>query len=287
MELQRDIALFCHSHDQFDVASRLMLSSGMQKAAGFHKAPIFCDSAVIPKEPWHPVTSEQFKDCFDSNSSTGLSPWISIIQIPLPILELFRPLREISELHKSADFINELIYNDPSYEIGLEAATEFCARFNKEGECLKKGTGIRANRPQLITVTENKERSCLIGLHLDSWFRAPLSERHLSPNRFCFNLGSEDRYLLFINLSLQQIAACIQSAQSVGCPAPQFETDLLIPFLYLFPSYPVTCLKVKPGEAYIAPTENMFHDGSTIGRSTADVQLTVLGNFEARMVLSI
>jgi len=36
-------------------------------------------------------------------------------------------------------------------------------------------------------------------------------------------------------------------------------------------------LAVAPGEAYIAPTENMIHDGSTLGMRHEDLQVTLRG----------
>jgi len=38
-------------------------------------------------------------------------------------------------------------------------------------------------------------------------------------------------------------------------------------------------IKVRPGQAYIAPTENIFHDGSTLGTSEVDRHMTCRGHF--------
>jgi hypothetical protein len=50
-------------------------------------------------------------------------------------------------------------------------------------------------------------------------------------------------------------------------------------FMRAFPSYPAVRLRIRPGEAYIAPTENIAHDGSTIGMDAMDITLTVIGRF--------
>src|SRR5688572_7475990 len=44
-------------------------------------------------------------------------------------------------------------------------------------------------------------------------------------------------------------------------------------FMRRFPTCPVVRLRVRPGEAYVAPTENLLHDGSREGRSWLDLPL--------------
>ena len=44
-----------------------------------------------------------------------------------------------------------------------------------------------------------------------------------------------------------------------------------------FPDYPVVRLTIRPGEAYIAPTENLIHDGSTLGMTSPDLALHMIG----------
>jgi hypothetical protein len=49
--------------------------------------------------------------------------------------------------------------------------------------------------------------------------------------------------------------------------------------MQLYPTYPVVRLRIGPGEGYIAPTENVIHDGSTIGMTKWDLYLTMLDYF--------
>ena len=50
-------------------------------------------------------------------------------------------------------------------------------------------------------------------------------------------------------------------------------------FMSRFPGYPIMKVRVAPGEAYIAPTDNMIHDASTVGSKTPSVTLTLRGWF--------
>lgn len=285
MELQRGIVLFnTVSESPSETMSRLKLSSGMQRAVEIAAPNEFCDFAIFPRGPWVSVTSDQYARVFVPNEDAKQGLWISIVEIPGDLLKPFALLKEAAAQGRTADEINALISTNEQFIHALPSLTDYCSQFNHHHECLSDGAGIRANAPGLITVTQNKDRSCQIGLHLDSWYRAPLSQRQLSPNRICINLGPEDRYLLFINLALQQMSDAIHASGVTEAPLPVHELDLLGPFLHRFPSYPVTRLSIKPGEAYIAPTENMIHDGSTLNRVTTDVQLTILGNFQANKV---
>lgn len=111
------------------------------------------------------------------------------------------------------------------------------------------------------------------GLHVDSWSENGLLERSTAPNRICVNLGSAPRRLLIVDLGLDQISGLMAGAP-INNP-----TDIARAFLALHPTYPVLAVEVMPGEAYIAATENLVHDGNSIGTSAPDVTLTLLGEF--------
>ena len=56
---------------------------------------------------------------------------------------------------------------------------------------------------------------------------------------------------------------------------------LVLNFMRCFPDYPVIRLRIAPNEAYIAPTENIIHDGSTLGKMYFDICLTIRGKFKS------
>lgn len=128
--------------------------------------------------------------------------------------------------------------------------------------------GIYLNPPGLVTVTWDQQANKYIGLHFDSWDRLPIEERQLSSNRICFNLGKQDRYLLFINLSVLAIYSLVKDPQI---------NSLKNTFLQAYPDYPVIKVRISPGEGYIAPTENIIHDGCSLQRNSPDLHLTIRG----------
>jgi hypothetical protein len=158
----------------------------------------------------------------------------------------------------------------PSYIQAMDKLAEYILPLSLDDESLVC-KGVYLNPPGLTTVTSDRSSQNYIGLHFDSWDRLPIEERHLSSNRICINLGKEDRYLLFINLSVLTISRLIKE-HTVNA--------LKTAFLQAYPDYPVIKVRVSPGEAYIAPTENMIHDGCSLERNSPDIHLTIRGHFQ-------
>ena len=50
-------------------------------------------------------------------------------------------------------------------------------------------------------------------------------------------------------------------------------------FFQLYPDYPIIRLRQDPYEGYIAPTDSIIHDGSTVDMKTHDITLNFLGHF--------
>jgi hypothetical protein len=130
--------------------------------------------------------------------------------------------------------------------------------------------------PGLVTVSFDPEASVYNGMHTDSWDSPPGYDRNLSPNRISINVGTEDRALLFVNLTVDQMARDMHQA-GYGSVDQPLGTAFGQQFLRTFPDYPIVRLRVRPGEAYIAPTENVMHDGSTEGGHDTSWHITLRG----------
>jgi hypothetical protein len=143
--------------------------------------------------------------------------------------------------------------------------------------------GLQTTIPGLITVTSSYHQDVTTklydGMHLDSWDRDPLKRRHKARNRMCINLGCEDRYFLFINLTLMDMFYALGLSGTEDICKHYRGTSIGSEFMKKYPDYPVVKLRVRPKEAYIAPTENIIHDATTIDKKYSDITLTFLGNF--------
>jgi hypothetical protein len=132
------------------------------------------------------------------------------------------------------------------------------------------------------TVNPSTERH--VGLHFDSWDRLGPLDRDRGTNRLCVNLGIGARHLLFVPKAaavvLQEFASKhldVFTPEALQDSTGRF--DLARRYLEAFPEQPVLRIRVLPGEAYVAPTENLIHDGSSEESIDRDISVTVRGFF--------
>lgn len=131
--------------------------------------------------------------------------------------------------------------------------------------------GFHTNEPGLPTSTQDLTLTIplFIGIHLDSWdeSRIPRSARR---NRFKVNTGTETRYFIFHPKPIHQITEFSELGSKVG------RTEIRS---YLKNNSILYKLAVRPGEGYLAPTENLLHDATTLGMKEPDRGVTALGLF--------
>ncbi|WP_160353896.1 phosphotransferase family protein [Sphingorhabdus profundilacus] len=126
----------------------------------------------------------------------------------------------------------------------------------------------------LNTVTPNPDRS-LAGLHVDSWDGFVLAERRRGSNRLVVNVGAYPRYLLFVPYEVAGMDETLGWSDETG-------RDIARQFL-LQSDRRVFRLEIRPGEAYLAPTENMIHDASSLGAESPDRALMLRGFLQANL----
>lgn len=130
--------------------------------------------------------------------------------------------------------------------------------------------GVGRDVPGMATLTRDPGPGVLLGLHLDNWDRLPAGVRHLSRNRASLNLGPDARSLLFVDLSI------LRGFSADAIP----DTDSarrLVQDAAEMPS--LLRVQVPTGYAYIAPTENLLHDASSIGQHQGAFHVSALGRF--------
>jgi len=220
---------------------------------------------------------------------------ISLIRLPSQLLDPFRSLRAAAAAHRSTEQLLPVIGSEDCSK-GTDAILAYLQqRFERSttDEHCGLQDWIRLRPPSLQTVSVDPDTvivdlgtQALVGLHVDSWYRREfaLTRREHAPNRVCVNLGSTDRFFLFVNVSVGQMynvvkdkdrnSACGEDTTTVG------PSSVARDFMRSFPSYPVVRVRVRPGEAYVAPTENIAHDGSSIDMNAMDVTLSIRGRFK-------
>jgi len=129
-------------------------------------------------------------------------------------------------------------------------------------------TRLHAN----FTIPEKK----YMGMHNDGTQFMTLHTTYKHGNRICINLGSETRYFLYINLSMIQVHNMLKKVTDISKVDVYNVAET---FFKYFPDYPVIRMRQEPGHYYIAPTDNCFHDGSTLGNTQLDINMVYFGSF--------
>lgn len=136
--------------------------------------------------------------------------------------------------------------------------------------------GVSAGDPGRRTATVDPRTGSRIGLHLDDWDRADDVHRGSARTRICVNLGYETREFLMVPVALHAATRECRSVFNLrnlrGTDAARKLMSVLRPTALRIP--------VPPLYAYVAPTETLIHDASTLRMTSTDLCLTVLGHVQ-------
>ncbi|TVP60095.1 MAG: hypothetical protein EA343_18340 [Nodularia sp. (in: Bacteria)] len=283
MKLKEGITLFINQRNIELEPDRLSLYEGTilveECSSNKYLVNQYHPKSCIPKLLSRPLLNvEHNMLCSTNLEKYKMGESLAIFNIPDKILSGFDYVRD--SIIKSD--INNLVL-----ALDSEESKSSILEVNNYVKQFGEPTGRIAlgfNLPNLITVTrqprDNNKR--YMGLHIDGWglHKEKLERRHLSPVKICVNLGLQERYLLFINLSLQEIYRILKNHGMNDKSYSSEPWNIGNLFMEKLPNYPVIRLKILPNEAYIAPIENIIHDGSTLGCSSYDVNLQIKGYFE-------
>jgi hypothetical protein len=236
----------------------------------------FDNEAVVPAAPWRKPTAREVALLASEAAPEDYGSAISLVSLPRPLLRPFKPLRAAAAAGANHDKLDALLagrtFDHAMHSIMNYVNIQLRPSADMEpAEELKGGIYLRA--PAQCTVTTDPKSGKHVGLHVDNWSNYPIARRDKAPNRLTINLGCEDRYLLFLNIGVramyEKVHALVRGVEHT--------TAIGRVFMALFPLYPVVRLRIRPGEGYIAPTENVVHDASTIGTTAWDITLSLRG----------
>jgi hypothetical protein len=244
-----------------ELAERLWLHAGTQRPP----------SAVDGGEPYTAHASTPLIDrrrLSDAELERITSPWhwpapncVASFAVDAPFLaDVRRP--ELAGLDPMT----------PDYEnIGDLLWERLCASSQVTSLGPVQWLGVSQRPSGLHTSTLDVTIGRRIGLHVDSWDHMPLGIRHLARTRLCLNLGERMRSLLFLPFDVRAIAgAMVADSQA-------HSGNLGERFCAAFRNAPVLRLDIPPGWAYLAPTENLIHDGCSEPSEKPDLTAAWLG----------
>ncbi|MGF1499025.1 MAG: hypothetical protein ACFB8W_19695 [Elainellaceae cyanobacterium] len=279
----------------------MQLSAGVRKATQLEPCNnCYAPDAFLPEEPWRSPSAIDELTLIQRSYPHDYSRTVCITSIPEDIV---LPLQNFGEevvlgWHNDRNLTSRTDVLDIEKNEVVTRLRDYLISFSCGSRPIFSGIGVSS--PDLATVTFDTQNNHYIGLHLDSWDGLPLSKRCQSTNRICVNLGRSDRYFLFINLTLMDMLYAVDHETEINAEQRrqwhwQFRHQLWFQsrwrartvspkklchaFLQRYSSYPVVRVRLTPGDAYIAPTENIIHDGSSSGSTQPDLQVTLRGHF--------
>tara|TARA_B110001450_G_C17606506_1_gene475342 strand:+ start:242 stop:1057 length:816 start_codon:yes stop_codon:yes gene_type:complete len=122
--------------------------------------------------------------------------------------------------------------------------------------------------------TFNNHNKEYLGMHLDSYEGQKLNDRNNARNRICINLGLQSRFLLFYRTPILEMAR-----KNNNITDNQNINEIYTKYMTVQEKEPIFRIEVKPFEYYIAPTENIIHDGSNWPSTSPDINLVFRGKF--------
>jgi uncharacterized protein len=260
----------------------ISISSGIDWAIDTPISSYYLDKSKIPKSNWRKLTAEEAEKLrYTKQPEDNFSKSVGLIKIPEHILSKTL-LDEIHYLKNSDDIT-------PSYLSARltpykDRLIEFLMPMTLDDQLQSVGYYFR-NSDGLPTVTlDSKRNNSHLGLHVDSWEENGLDTRHKSRPRVCINLGLKERYFVYINLSLKQMYALINGVEHEKNKIRNAQNEIIHTFMEQNPNYPVLKIRIDPLHAYIAPTENIIHDGYHSHAGIMDITWTFFGQFSAHKV---
>jgi len=279
--------------------ARLEVCSGTQEATESDFRP----GSLVPREDWRKVTLDERPAAWDLYSSGKcLLDNIALIKIfdvdpphekqkPRPTTIETYPARR-SSLHNldeprptfALDGTPKQLESPDTRQMIQQEFIEVSKLLAEDASLEYKGGWLSKGGGRSLCTTIDHSVGLRVGLHVDRWEQRPLHTLSEARNRICLNLGPNPRYFIFVSTDLREIAAKYNF--DFG---KTFTTRHAKAYLRDDQNVPVHRLRIDPGEAYIAPTESLIHDGQESNTNGAWVcnLFGRLDNSERAMRLSV
>jgi hypothetical protein len=228
--------------------------------------PEFRPGSLVPGTHWTPATATE---------QSGETPWmrfsdggtlrhnLALIRMPPALLE-GHLLTEIGWHHSEARRHDLKVRVD-----------EVCRLLSSEPYALDhKGTfkGVKGKTSPCTTRHPSDQR--LVGLHVDQIDHEPIATIERAMSRFCVNLGPARRWFVFLPVALESVVEGCQLTERDRLRSEHFHRSLqrrTLPIAYR--------IRIDPGDAYIAPTQILLHDGQSDSQQ-GERLYTVVGPFD-------
>jgi hypothetical protein len=130
--------------------------------------------------------------------------------------------------------------------------------------------GFALNDPGLLSTTLGPNGRYL-GLHYDDFEGFALRSREKARNRICINLGDAQRGFSFWPVQMKGAFKAIEGSALSSVSSLEVARQIMSKEVI----FELVTITLNPGEFYVAPTENILHDGNTSLSRLVDLSLTI------------
>jgi len=282
--MKNNVKIYDNSDVIIDLYKRLEITNGVEPGVGYdiYNLRKYKDNAIKPKNNWRPLNEKELSLIMTKEKMVSTNNQIGIVKIPDDLLMKFKEVgfQNISDYKEFSNLFKEKSEN---LEEAMVLVTDFFSYLIKDTYSISNVELLcfSYERPNLETIAYSQTTNEYFGLHFDSSVGNKIFERKNNPNRLSINIGSEPRYLIFTDIDMKQMYDMLLEKDSAFKEEKEKLNDsaLAYKFFETFPNYPVYRFMQKPYEAYIAPTDNVIHDGSTLGKKKPDMTIVFTGYF--------
>jgi hypothetical protein len=254
------------------LAERVALSAGSARVheAADRGAVPYARDAFVPAPPWRSATDDELAALAAPPAARDEDDDVLVLDAGALVAALRATLAgAASERDLRAASIG------PAFAGALAENVDRVAMYCRDPGGLRyAGAAVTAAGLRTVTIDGARRPLERTGLHVDSWDGGAADGRARSRRRLCINAGREARYLLFVPRKVSSLA---REEAYAGAPVNAIAASLLASS----PALPIVRLRIDPGEAYVASTEDLVHDASTEGATEPDLALHFIGHFGA------
>ncbi|MCF0072690.1 hypothetical protein LZD49_19575 [Dyadobacter sp. CY261] len=239
--------------------------------------------SYIPARQWRRITMDEIPVMRSSNSQQHqLGNGITIHKLPESIINLCKQMEFDSVLDRR-DIVRKYESHGDLFREFDDEMEHFLYSFGTIDDEKPVVHAFPIVTKGLETVTKRYiagvEEYLFCGMHIDSDSGSTIGDSVGARNRVSINLTSEPRHLLYVNVSADDLINKYRTLFNINATMSTDRDTLVRSFFENNPMYPIVRLTIQPYEMYIAPTENLIHDASTLGRELEDITMVALGKF--------
>lgn len=268
--------------------NRIMINDGTLRTDGrtVESGASYIADTFKPKSNWRYLDDDETLKVLTTNSALPYNRNIGIFRLPDDMIKMLQSF-PIHECKNRNEIIETFLFSRlRGFKELQDHFIDLITSLTAVGRPASKTRlyGVNFGHPNLETAATFSTTGELYGLHIDnSRDENNIYNRDEAQNRLTLNIGKESRYILYINKTVKEIHELLIKEGHISKETNIPDGKLNKLFLTIYPNYPVLRVRQDPYEGYIAPTDNIIHDGSTLGSTSPDITVVFTGYFALGM----